>query len=56
MLLVMSVEAITVLARQKNHFRITRAVRPVFFVDTYLMVGVRRSESIPLLVCGEIVR
>ena len=51
MLLVMSVEAITVIARQQNHFRITRALRPVFLVDTNLelMDGVRRSESIPLI-------
>ncbi|XP_064391757.1 two pore channel protein 1-like isoform X2 [Halichondria panicea] len=41
-LVVMSVEAIVVLVRQQNHFRITRALRPIFLVDTYLMHGVRR--------------
>ena len=41
-LAVMYVEVITVLVRQQNHFRITRALRPIFFIDNYLMNGVRR--------------
>ena len=41
-LAVMYVEVITVLIRQQNHFRITRALRPMFFIDNYLMSGVRR--------------
>ena len=41
-LIVMYAEAITVLARQKNHVRITRALRPIFFIDNYLLNGVRR--------------
>ena len=41
-LAVMYVEVITVLIRQQNHFRITRALRPLFFIDNYLMSGVRR--------------
>lgn len=41
-LAVMYVEAITVLIRQENHIRITRALRPIFFIDTYYMGGVRR--------------
>jgi two pore calcium channel protein 1 len=42
MLCVMFVEALVVLIRQESHLRITRALRPVFFIDTYLMIGVRR--------------
>ena len=38
----MYIEVITVLIRQQNHFRITRALRPMFFIDNYLMNGVRR--------------
>lgn len=41
-LVVMFVEAITVLVRQESHLRITRALRPVFFIDNFLMGGVRR--------------
>ena len=41
-LVVMYVEAITVLIRQENHIRVTRSLRPLFFIDTYLMWGVRR--------------
>ena len=48
-LVVMYVEAITVLARQQNHFRITRALRPFFFIDNYLMGGVRRYIRIKTL-------
>ena len=44
-LAVMYVEVITVLIRQQNHFRITRALRPIFFIDNYLMNGVRRYGS-----------
>ena len=43
-LVVMFVEAITVLVRQESHLRITRALRPVFFIDNFLMGGVRRSD------------
>jgi two pore calcium channel protein 1 len=42
MLFVMVIEAFVVLIRQQSHLRITRALRPVFFIDTYLMLGVRR--------------
>ena len=45
-LIVMYIEAITVLARQQNHFRITRALRPFFFIDNYLMNGVRRYHRV----------
>ena len=41
-MLVMYFEAMVVLYRQTNHFRITRCLRPIFFIDTYLMFGVRR--------------
>ena len=42
MLFVMGIEAFVVLIRQQSHLRITRALRPIFFIDNYLMLGVRR--------------
>ena len=44
-LMVMYVEALTVLIRQENHIRITRLLRPCFFIDTHYMRGVRRYSS-----------
>ena len=41
-LVVMFAEAITVLIRHQSHFRITRSLRPIFFIDSYLMREVRR--------------
>ncbi|XP_038058978.1 two pore calcium channel protein 1-like [Patiria miniata] len=41
-LLIMFCEAIVVLARQKSHFRITRALRPFFLIDCHYCGGVRR--------------
>ncbi len=41
-MLVMFIEAMVVLIRRENHFRVTRCLRPIFFIDSYLMVGVRR--------------
>lgn len=38
----MYMEALTVLIRQESHIRITRLLRPIFLIDTYYMVGVRR--------------
>jgi len=38
----MFVEAIVVLGRNKSHFRVTRALRPLFVLDSNLSVGVRR--------------
>lgn len=38
----MFVEAVTVLVRQSSHFRVTRALRPIFLVDTCHCGGVRR--------------
>lgn len=35
-------EAIVVLIRQSSHFRATRALRPIFLVDTRHLGGVRR--------------
>lgn len=35
-------EAVTVLIRQSSHFRVTRALRPIFIVDTRHCGGVRR--------------
>ena len=41
-LIVMVMEAIIVLARQRSHIHVTRALRPVFIIDNVLMDGVRR--------------
>ncbi|KAF5285116.1 hypothetical protein FQA39_LY16805 [Lamprigera yunnana] len=41
-LVVMVVEALIVLIRQTSHFRVTRALRPIFLVDTRACGGVRR--------------
>ncbi|XP_054279606.1 two pore calcium channel protein 1-like isoform X2 [Macrosteles quadrilineatus] len=41
-LAIMFVEAVTVLVRQSSHFRVTRALRPIFLVDTRHLGGVRR--------------
>nr|XP_006813199.1 PREDICTED: two pore calcium channel protein 1-like [Saccoglossus kowalevskii] len=41
-LIVMYAEAIVVLIRQTNHFRVTRALRPIFLIDTHYCGGVRR--------------
>lgn len=42
LLIVMYIEAIVVLVRANNHVRITRTLRPFFFIDTHLMGGLRR--------------
>ena len=44
-MIVMFIEAMVVLVRQDSHFRVTRCLRPIFFIDTYVMVGVRRLEN-----------
>lgn len=41
-LLVMYIEAIVVIKNQKNHLRVLRCLRIIFFIDTYIMSGVRR--------------
>ena len=41
-LVIMLAEAIVVLVRQSSHFRVTRALRPIFLVDNYYFGGVRR--------------
>ena len=38
----MFVEAVVVLARGEPHIRVTRAIRPLFLVDTILLQDVRR--------------
>ncbi|XP_059149690.1 two pore channel protein 1-like [Physella acuta] len=40
--LLMLTEAIVVLVRQTNHFRVTRALRPLFLIHTHYCQGVRR--------------
>ena len=41
-LAVMVVEALVVLVRANNHFRVSRALRPIFLVDNHYCGGVRR--------------
>jgi len=41
-LIIMIVEALTVIVRHENHFRVTRALRPLFLLDTSVCGGVRR--------------
>ncbi|XP_045469112.1 two pore channel protein 1-like [Harmonia axyridis] len=41
-LVIMVMEALVVLVRQSSHFRITRALRPIFLVDTRACGAVRR--------------
>lgn len=41
-LAIMFLEAVTVLVRQSSHFRVTRALRPIFLIDTKYCGGVRR--------------
>lgn len=41
-LVIMLAESIVVLVRQSSHFRVTRALRPIFVVDNYYFGGVRR--------------
>ena len=38
----MVLEVFIVLVRQTPHFRVTRALRPIFLVDTHHLGGVRR--------------
>ncbi|XP_066018883.1 two pore channel protein 1-like isoform X2 [Pocillopora verrucosa] len=39
---VVFIEAIVVLVRRENHFRVTRSLRPLFLIDTHYCSGVRR--------------
>ncbi|XP_077509809.1 two pore channel protein 1-like [Amblyomma americanum] len=41
-LLLMLLEAVVVAARQATHFRILRALRPIFLIDNHYLGGVRR--------------
>lgn len=41
-LIIMVLEALVMLIRQSSHFRVTRALRPIFLVDTRACGGVRR--------------
>ena len=38
----MFVETVVVAIRQHSHVRVIRSLRPLFFIDTHLMRGVRR--------------
>ena len=39
---IMLAEAVVVLVRQSSHFRVTRALRPIFLLDNKYLGGVRR--------------
>lgn len=41
-LVIMVVEALVVIVRGNNHFRVTRALRPIFLIDNHFCGGVRR--------------
>ena len=41
-LIIMFVEAIVVLISGNNHFRVTRALRPIFLIDNHYCGGIRR--------------
>ena len=41
-LLLMFVEAVVVLIRANTHFRVSRALRPIFLIDNHFCGGVRR--------------
>ncbi|XP_046858166.1 two pore channel protein 1-like [Xenia sp. Carnegie-2017] len=41
-IVIMTVEVIVVMIRNDSHFRVTRALRPLFLLDTYYFCGVRR--------------
>ena len=45
----MYAEAITVLIRKENHFRVTRALRPLLLIDTHYCYGVRRWALLGML-------
>eukprot|EP00092_Neocalanus_flemingeri_P018250 GFUD01019751.1.p1 GENE.GFUD01019751.1~~GFUD01019751.1.p1 ORF type:complete len:800 (-),score=175.20 GFUD01019751.1:41-2440(-) len=52
LILVLLVEAVVVMVRKKPHWRLTRALRPVFLVENHFMSGLRRFlrqlvESLP---------
>jgi len=38
----MFAEAAAVIIRKQNHIRVTRALRPLFFIDSYVMSETRR--------------
>ncbi len=41
-LAIMAVESVVILIRQSSHFRVTRALRPIFLIDNHYCRGVRR--------------
>ncbi|KAG1714271.1 Two pore calcium channel protein 1 [Nymphon striatum] len=41
-LLIMFIEAVVVIVRQKSHFRVTRSLRPMFLIDNHYCGGLRR--------------
>ena len=46
----MTIEAAVVLVRQRNHFRITRALRPLFLLGQNLIIFISILEENQLLV------
>ena len=49
----MSVEAVIVLGSGRSHFRVIRALRPLFLMDSILLHDVRRLFYITYLYCIE---
>lgn len=41
-LFIMTIEAVVVVINSRNHFRITRSLRPIFLIDNHFCGGVRR--------------
>ncbi|CAG0916599.1 unnamed protein product [Notodromas monacha] len=41
-LIIMTVESVVILIRQSSHFRVMRALRPIFLIDNHYSRGVRR--------------
>lgn len=41
-LVIMIIEALVVLVRRDSHFRVTRALRPIFVIDNHYCGGIRR--------------
>ena len=42
----MTIEVIVVLSRGNSHLRVTRALRPLFLLDTYYFGGARRYDIV----------
>ena len=48
----MTMEDLIILGRGSNHVRVTRALRPLFLVDTILLQDVRRYTLVKYIIMG----